>query len=56
MICGSCKTAGELNQRGLYHVECGEIKAAETKFTQSEFFHDECKGCDCQHTTRLKVS
>jgi hypothetical protein len=56
MICVSCKTAGELNQRGLYHIERDEVRAAETVFEQSEFFHDECKGCDCQHMTRVKVS
>jgi hypothetical protein len=51
MICRSCETAGQLNQRGIYHMEKGETRAAETAFAQSEFMHDECvtPDCYCQH-------
>lgn len=56
MVCSSCKTAGELNERGLKLMERGEVRGAETAFDQSEFFHDDCVGCDCQHSTRVRTS
>ena len=53
MICRSCDTANLINERGMTHVEKGEVRSAETAFTQAEFMHDECLGrCDCGHTVR----
>lgn len=52
MTCSSCKTAGELNRRGLYLIEQDKIRQAEELFLMAEEMHDECKGCTCQHDTR----
>lgn len=50
MICRSCKTANLINDRGLVHVGKGEMRAAQTAFTQAEFMHEECLGkCECGH-------
>lgn len=55
MICTDCRTAGNLNERGLTAMIEDKKKAAETCFTQSEFMHDQCRGCDCQHHTRSQT-
>lgn len=54
MICKSCEAAGELNQDGLAHMQVGQVRAAEMKFTWSELMHDKClsNSCYCQHRTR----
>jgi|688.fasta_scaffold997633_3 hypothetical protein len=50
MTCRSCDTANLINERGIAHIGKGEVRAAETAFTQAEFMHDECLGkCDCPH-------
>lgn len=55
MICKPCRTAGELNKRGLGLRDHEKIRDAEAAFKQAEFFHDECKGCYCQHVVGLKM-
>jgi hypothetical protein len=55
MICTDCRTAGNLNERGLTAMIEDKKKAAETCFAQSEFMHDQCRGCDCQHHTRSQT-
>ena len=55
MVCTPCKTAGELNKRGLGLKDSDRKRDAEKAFTQAQFFHDECKGCDCQHVVGVRL-
>lgn len=52
MTCSSCKTAGELNKRGMYLMEQEKTKQAEELFVMAEDMHAMCRGCACQHDTR----
>ena len=56
MICKPCRTAGELNKRGLGLRDHEKIRDAEAAFKQAEFFHDDCQGgCNCQHVVGLRM-
>jgi hypothetical protein len=56
MICKTCITAGMINKRGLAFVKSGKNAAAASLFRTAESMHDECRGCDCQHTVRTKMT
>lgn len=55
MICKPCLTAGELNKRGRGLRASERTRDAEAAFEQARFFHDECRGCDCQHTVAMDL-
>lgn len=55
MICKPCLTAGELNKRGRGLRKSERDRDAESAFEQARFFHDECRGCDCQHTVAMDL-
>lgn len=58
MICKSCRTAGELNKRGLGLRDADKLRDAEASFEQARFFHDDCVGatsCQCQHIVGIKM-
>ena len=55
MVCNSCKTAGDLNARGIGLLEHDKRRDAESAFEQALFFHDDCGGCDCQHIVGTKM-
>ena len=58
MMCSTCRSAGLLNEKGLWLVGEDRLEAAEHTFSESEGLHDDCSssGCTCQHFTRLKLS
>jgi hypothetical protein len=56
MICKTCITAGMLNMRGLKMVDLDRRKEAESLFQAALGTHDECRGCDCQHTVGMKMT
>lgn len=56
MICKSCRTAGELNKRGLGLRDADKLRDAEAAFEQARFFHDDCvSGCLCQHVVGIRM-
>jgi hypothetical protein len=55
MICKNCVTGGMLNLRGLYLVQLDRSADAKGLFNAAESMHDECRGCDCQHTVGMKM-
>lgn len=55
MICQSCRAAGTLNRRGREERDNDLLEKAEETFQAAEALHAECKGCYCQHVTRLKL-
>jgi hypothetical protein len=50
MICSTCRTAGQLNYRGMYKLNDKPGQAKED-FEAAREKHEECKGkgCTCQH-------
>ena len=56
VICQTCKDAGNLNHRGLGMRASGRVQEADALFDRADDLHYECRGCDCQHTTRIVMS
>lgn len=55
MICKPCRTAGELNKRGIGLMKEDKRRDANNNFERASFFHDDCSGCDCQHMVGVRL-
>jgi hypothetical protein len=55
MVCKSCRVAGAMNNRGLDQLNKDRADLAERSFDAARAYHDECKGCDCQHVVAVKM-
>jgi hypothetical protein len=56
MICKTCVTAGMINKRGLKIIDMDRKWDAKREFDTATSLHDECRGCDCQHTVGMKMT
>jgi hypothetical protein len=55
MVCKSCRIAGAMNNRGRDQLSKDRADLAERSFDAARAYHDECKGCDCQHVVAVKM-
>jgi outer membrane murein-binding lipoprotein Lpp len=49
MVCKSCRVAGAMNNRGRDQLAKDRSDLAAQSFDAARNYHDECRGCDCQH-------
>jgi hypothetical protein len=49
VICGECRTGGEVNSEAVKSLNDGDLAGYENRKVLAQSYHAKCAGCTCQH-------